>query len=130
MRDKFQIINQNIRQRGREEGNVNNNNNNNKYLFFCHTFERRSEIMEFPSNEIFPRLQISSEGVFLKSSQIFMDLNFKIKKEKGKKNNRVRFAYTNLTNQVGEIKLNENARSGKVRQENLSDPEEISFLRL
>lgn len=44
-----------------------------------------------------------------------MDLNFKIKKEKGKKNNRVRFAYTNLTNQVGEIKLNENARSGKVR---------------
>lgn len=49
---------------------------------------------------------------FQKSSRIFMDLNLKKKK---KKNNRVRFAYTNLTNQIGEIKLNESVCSGKVR---------------
>lgn len=46
---------------------------------------------------------------FQKSSRIFMDLNLKKKK---KKNNRVRFAYTN---QIGEIKLNESVCSGKVR---------------
>lgn len=46
---------------------------------------------------------------FQKSSRIFMDLNLKKKK---KKNNRLRFAYTN---QIGEIKLNESVCSGKVR---------------